>query len=215
MKYDTILFDLDGTLLNTLDDLTDSVNAVMRKKGCGERTKGEIKEFIGDGARMLMKRALPPGTAEEEILRCLTEFRKIYHENMQNRTMPYEGIPNLLKKLKEMGMKVGVVSNKPDEATREMNRFYFGEYIDAAIGDNTDRMKKPEPDNVYEALRQLNAQKDKSIYVGDSDIDVKTAKNSGLDFVGVTWGYRSRKTLEAAGADHIIDEPEQLLAFIE
>ncbi len=215
MKYDTMLFDLDGTLLNTLDDLADSVNIVMRQEGCRQKTKEEIREFIGDGAKMLMKRSLPPGTSETEILRCLTKFREVYLENMRNKTRPYEGIPELLKKLKTMRVKVGVVSNKPDEATKEMCRQYFGDHIDVAIGDNLDRKKKPEPDNVLEALKQLGSDKNKTLYVGDSDVDVKTAKNAGLACAGVTWGYRSRETLQEAGAEHIVDEPQQLIRLLK
>ncbi len=215
MKYDTILFDLDGTLLNTLDDLADSVNAVMQMEGYQRRTKEEIREFIGDGVKTLMERSLPQGTPEKEILRCLAMFREIYLKNMCNQTKPYEGIPSLLKRLKEMGIKVCVVSNKLDEATKEICGLYFREEVDVAIGDNLERKKKPDPDNVYEALKQLGAGKDKTLYVGDSNVDVITAKNAGLVCVGVTWGYRSRETLQEAGADYIIDEPNQLITLIE
>lgn len=215
MNYDTILFDLDGTLLNTLNDLADSVNAVMRKEGYQQRTKEEIREFIGDGLKTLMERSLPLGTSEEEILRCLAMFREIYLRNMQNQTKPYDEIPTVLKRLKEMGIKVGVVSNKADEATKEMCKHYFQGDVDVAIGDNQERKKKPDPDNVYAALQQLDSDKDKTLYVGDSNIDVITAKNAGLRCVGVTWGYRSRETLLEAGADHIIDKPNQLITLVE
>lgn len=215
MKYDTILFDLDGTLLNTLDDLADSVNAVMQKEDHPLRTKDEIREFIGDGVKMLMERSLPHGTPDKEILRCLTIFREIYRKNMCNQTKPYEGIPSLLKRLKEMGIKVCVVSNKPDEEAKEICALYFQEEVTVAIGDNPERKKKPNPDNVYEALKQLGSDKDKTLYVGDSNVDVKTAKNAGLVCAGVTWGYRSRETLQDAGADYIIDEPQQLITLIE
>jgi phosphoglycolate phosphatase len=215
MKYDTILFDLDGTLLDTLDDLTDSVNDVLAKEGYRQRTKDEIKAFIGDGAKMLLTRSLPQGTPEREILRCLTRFRETYLKNMRSRTRPYEQIPRVLKRLKQMGIKIGVVSNKPDEATKEMCRFYFGEDVDAAIGDNTERRKKPEPDNIVEALKQLGSRKETALYAGDSEVDVAAAKNAGLNCAGVTWGYRSRETLIEAGADVIIDEPEQLITLIQ
>jgi len=214
MKYDTVLFDLDGTLLYTLDDLEDSVNAVLLKRGYRQRTKEEIKQFVGDGAKMLITRSLPPGASETEILQCLAMFREIYQANLQNKTRPYEGIPALLKKLKEMGIKTGVVSNKPDEATKVVCRIYFQGDIDVAIGDNIDRKKKPEPDNLYEAMNQLGAVKEKTLYVGDSDTDIITARNAGVDSVGVTWGYRSRETLEKAGAGNIIDKPEQLIALL-
>lgn len=214
MKYDTVLFDLDGTLLNTLDDLADSVNAVLMKRGYRQRTKEEVMQFIGDGAKMLITRSLPPGTTETEILHCLSMFREIYQANMQNKTRPFDGIPALLKRLKEMGIKTGVVSNKPDEATKAVCRIYFQEDIGAAIGDNIDRKKKPEPDNIYEAMKQLGTVKEKTLYVGDSDTDMRTARNAGIDSVGVTWGYRSRDALEKAGAGHIIDEPEQLIPLL-
>lgn len=215
MRYDTILFDLDGTLLNTLDDLHESVNAVLLKEGYRQRTREEVREFIGDGAKKLMERSLPQGTSETEVLRCLTQFREIYLKNMRNHTSPYEHIPDLLKRLKEMGIKVGVVSNKPDEATKEMCRFYFGEDVDTAIGDNMERKKKPEPDNIYEALKQLGSQRETTLYTGDSDVDVTAARNAGVDCAGVTWGYRSRETLIRAGADDIVDEPQQLIELLE
>ncbi len=215
MRYDTVIFDLDGTLLNTLDDLTDSVNELMREEGCPQRTKEEIRDFIGDGVKKLMERSLPAGTPEREVLRCLSRYREIYLKNMENQTRPYDKIPELLAKLKKMGVRVGVVSNKPDEATGKMCRSYFPGLVDAAIGDNPDRRKKPEPDNVYEALRQLGAEKGKTLYVGDSDVDVITAKNAGLVCAGVTWGYRSRKTLEEAGADYLVDDPDALAAILE
>ena len=215
MKFDTILFDLDGTLLNTLDDLADSVNAVMKKEGYALRTKDEIMAFIGDGVKMLMKRSLPQETCEEDIHRCLSQFREIYMKNMLNQTKPYDGILDLLRKLKSMGLKIGVVSNKLDEATKELCSLFFEGNVDAAIGDNHERKKKPAPDNVFEAMRQLHAVKDKTLYVGDSNVDMQTAQNAGLTCVGVTWGYRSREVLLEEGADYIIDRPDQLTGLIE
>ena len=214
MRYDTVLFDLDGTLLNTLDDLADSVNDVLLSEGYQKRTLEEIRMFIGNGAKKLMERALPQGTPETEILRCLALFRSVYQKNMRNKTRPYDEIPALLERLKGMGIKIGVVSNKPDEAVKEVCGFYFREDVNAAIGDNMNRKKKPAPDNVYEVLKQLESRKEKTLYVGDSDVDVATARNAGLDCVGVAWGYRSREILAEAGADHIIDEPQQLLELI-
>ena len=215
MKFDTILFDLDGTLLNTLDDLANSVNAVMKKEGYTQRTREEIRAFIGDGVKMLMERSMPMGSDEKEIIRCLAQFREIYMKNMLNQTKPYEGILVLLKELRSMGMKIGVVSNKLDEATKELCKLFFEGYVDAAIGDNHERRKKPAPDNVFEALEQLNSRQDKTLYVGDSNVDMKTAKNAGLACVGVTWGYRSKEVLLSEGADYIIDEPNQLIGLIE
>ncbi len=213
-RYDTIIFDLDGTLLNTLDDLADSVNAIMTQEGYCLRTKGEIREFIGDGAKSLIEKSLPEAANEDEILRCLKLFREHYMKHMQNQTKPYDGIMKLLKELKGKGIKIGVVSNKPDEATKEVCRLYFGNFVNVAIGDNAMRKKKPDPDNVFEALAQLNSKRDKTLYVGDSNTDMITAKNAGLISVGVTWGYRSREVLLLEGADYIIDEPGQIITLI-
>lgn len=215
MKYDTVIFDLDGTLLNTLDDLTACINIVMQEGGYRLRTKEEIREYIGDGVNKLMERSLPRGTPEEELLHCLSSFREHYLKNMRNHTSPYEGIPEVLKRLKEMNIKVGVVSNKPDEATKEICKHYFHEYVAVAIGDNPARERKPAPDNVYEALKQLESDPDKTLYAGDSNVDMITAKNAGLDSVGVSWGYRSREMLREAGADYIIDKPKELIALLE
>lgn len=215
MKYDTILFDLDGTLLNTLDDLADSVNVVMKRKGYRQRTKDEIREFIGDGVKLLITRSLPQGASEDEVLSCLELFREVYLKKMMNQTKPYDGILDVLKNLNAKGMKIGVVSNKPDEATKEMCKLFFNGSVDVAIGDNHERKKKPEPDNVLEALRQLDSEKENTLYAGDSNVDMQTAQNTGLRSIGVTWGYRSKETLIAEGADYLVDEPYQILTLLE
>lgn len=215
MRFNTILFDLDGTLLNTLDDITDSVNLMLEGEGYPLRTTEEIREYVGNGAKTLVRRALPEGVSEEELSRCLSIYRKLYLENMFNKTGPYSGIEETLKKLKSLGVKMGVVSNKPDDATREMCRIYFGNILDAAIGDNPERKKKPAPDNIIEIMKRLEAKKEKTLYVGDSDVDMETAKNSGLVCAGVSWGFRSKEMLVEHGADYIIDEPRQLIDIIE
>lgn len=215
MKYNTIIFDLDGTLLNTLDDITDSVNIMLGREGYPPRTREEVREFVGNGAKNLIRRALPETVSEEETLRCLAVYSKIYLENMFQKTGPYEGIDLILKELKKLGLKIGVVSNKPHEATREICEFYFGSVLDAFIGDNPERKKKPAPDNVFEILKLMGSDKTKTLYIGDSDVDMETAKNAGLDCVGVTWGYRSEETLTEHGADYIIDEPWQLIHLIK
>jgi len=215
MKFDTVIFDLDGTILYTLEDLTDSLNAVLGQEGYGLRSMEDVRGFIGEGYRLLLERALPPGTKEAEIDRCTELFRDVYYSNIANKTRPYDGILPLLQELKRTGVRVGVVSNKMDEATKEACRLYFHGYIDVAIGDSPQRRRKPAPDNVYEAIRQLGSEKQKTIFVGDSNVDVKTAKNAGLACVGVTWGYRSRDILIREGADFIIDEPMELLPLLQ
>jgi len=215
MKYNTIIFDLDGTLLNTLDDIADSVNIMLEREGYPARTREDIREFIGNGAKNLDRKALPETASEEELTRCLAVYRKIYLDNMFQKTGPYEGIDKTLNELKTQGIKIGVVSNKPHDATREMCEFYFGGILDAVIGDNPERKKKPAPDNIFEILKLLGSDKAKTLYVGDSDVDMETAKNSGLDCAGVTWGYRSEETLTEHGADYIVSEPRELIRLIE
>lgn len=215
MKYDTILFDLDGTLLDTLEDLTDSVNLMLEKEGYPARTSDNIKAYIGNGARELIRKALPEGISEEEISRCLSEYRKIYRRNMFHKTHPYEGITETLQILKRMGVRIGVVSNKPNDATREMCSIYFGDSVDAAIGDNSERRKKPEPDNILEVLSQMGSNRENTLYVGDSEVDVATAKNAVLDCAGVAWGYRPKELLMEMGADYIIVNPLQLIDMIK
>ncbi|GAB1476373.1 HAD family hydrolase [Bacillota bacterium] len=211
MKFDTVIFDLDGTILYTLEDLTDSLNAVLGREGYSLRSMEDVRAFIGEGYRRLLERALPAETSGQEIDRCTDLFRIEYLSNIANKTKPYDGIIPLFQKLKSMGIKVGVVSNKSDEATKEACGHYFQDYIDVAIGDSPLRNRKPAPDNVYEAIGQLGSDKQKTIYVGDSNVDIQTAKNAGLTCVGVTWGYRSREVLLSEGADFIIDHPEELL----
>ena len=215
MRYDTIIFDLDGTLLNTLDDLADSVNIMLEQEGYPPRTREDVRKYIGNGAKELVRKALPEVASEEEAVRCLAVYRKIYQENMFQKTGPYEGIAETLRELSRLGVKVGVVSNKPHDATREICEFYFGGILNAVIGDNPERKKKPAPDNIFEILKLLSSDKAKTLYVGDSDVDMETAKNAGLDCAGVTWGYRSEETLTEHGADFIIKEPAQLINLIK
>lgn len=214
MKYSTVIFDLDGTLLNTLDDIVDSVNIMLEKEGYPPRTREDVREFIGNGARNLIRRALPEDVSEEEIARCLGIYKEIYLENMLRKTSPYEGIDETLKMLKKLGVKIGVVSNKPHDATKEMCRFYFPSILDVVIGDNPERKKKPAPDNIFEILKLLGSDKAETLYIGDSDVDMETAKNAGLDSAGVTWGYRSEETLTEHGADYIIEKPGQLIQLV-
>lgn len=214
MKYHTIIFDLDGTLLDTLDDLTDSINEMLKQEGHPLRTKEEVREFVGNGAKNLISRALPEGCGEQEATHCLAIYREIYKKNMFDKTRPYEGIPEVLQALKEKGIRIGVVSNKPNDATTEMCHIYFGSLLDAVTGDSPERKKKPAPDNIYAVMEQLSALKETTLYVGDSDVDMITAKNAGLACVGVTWGFRPKELLQEHGPDWIIDNAHQLIEII-
>lgn len=213
-KYDTVIFDLDGTLLNTLDDLTDSVNYTLELYGFPSRTIEDIRCFLGNGVARLIELAVPDGLNNPEYEKCLADFRIHYSENMQNKTSTYKGILELLKQLSSEDYKIAIVSNKFDKAVKALNKLYFGEYIKVAIGESANISKKPAPDTVFKALEELNSTADKAVYVGDSEVDVKTAKNSGMICVGVTWGFRDRSVLEQEGADYIIDSPEELLKII-
>lgn len=214
MKYNTVIFDLDGTLLNTLEDLTDSVNFALDKFNFPKRTIEEIRIFVGNGVKVLMDRAVPAGTAPEITEQCLSTYRRHYSENLQNKTKPYDGILDLLAELKLRNFKIAVVSNKFDAAVKELCSQYYGNYIHVAIGESAGVAKKPAPDSVFNALEQLKSKKEETIYVGDSDVDVHTAHNAALKCVGVTWGFRDRDVLSNEGADYIIDKPMELIDIL-
>lgn len=214
-RYDTVIFDLDGTLLNTLEDLTDSVNYALSLHGFPCRKIEEVRSFVGNGVAILMELSLAGGRDNPQYEKCLADFRRHYSENLQNKTEPYNGIMELLEQLSKDNIKMAIVSNKFDKAVKGLNQVYFGEYIKVAIGESEGVSRKPAPDTVLKALEELGSTADKAVYVGDSEVDAKTAKNSGIMFVGVTWGFRDREVLEQEGADYIIDKPQELLGIIE
>jgi phosphoglycolate phosphatase len=213
-KNDTIIFDLDGTLLNTLEDLTDSVNDTLARHSYPPRTIAEVKNFIGNGVGRLIELSVPAGTDERECRNCLVEFRRHYAANMMNKTKTYDGIPELLRTLAEENYRIAVVSNKFDAAVKELCGFYFGEYIKAAIGESENVLKKPAPDSVLKALEELGSTAGQAVYVGDSEVDAETAGNAGIPFIGVTWGFRDRAVLEQNGAESIINQPGELLDLL-
>ncbi len=206
----TIIFDLDGTLLNTLEDLKEATNFALSEFGYPKRSLEEIRCFVGNGVRKLIERAVPENC--DNVDKCLCIFKENYSENMCNHTVPYNGILKILSDIKAEGLKIGVVSNKFDSAVKELCKKYFGELIDAAIGQADDVPKKPAPDGVFKVMKELGADKNSTVYAGDSDVDIETAKNAGLPCIGVTWGFRDRKNLE--GADFIIDHPCDIIKII-
>lgn len=214
MAYQTVVFDLDGTLLNTLEDLTDSVNHALRESGYPTRTIEEIRTFVGNGVGLLVERSVPAETPAEDTTRCLAVFKEHYAHNMRNKTRPYDGVLPLLKALHDRGVKLAIVSNKFDAAVKELRAELFADYISVAIGESATVRSKPAPDTAFQALRELNATPETAVYVGDSDVDVQTAHNAGLPCIGVTWGFRDREVLVAAGADCIVDTPEELLRVL-
>lgn len=206
----TVIFDLDGTLLNTLLDLKESTNYALRQFGYPERTLEEIRYFVGNGVRKLIERAVPENCKNVE--ECLDVFKKHYEKNMYNNTVSYNYIETMLKTLKSEGIKLGVVSNKFDLAVKELCKKYYDGLVDIAIGQGGDVLPKPSPFGVYKAMKELGADKASTIYVGDSEVDVQTAQNANIPCIGVTWGFRGRAYLD--GADYIIDDPCEIINIV-
>lgn len=214
--YDTVIFDLDGTLLDTLEDLTDSANAAAVRFGFPVRTKQEICSFVGNGIHRLIQRLLPAGEEDPRFDDVLQFFLTYYGEHCMEKTQPYEGIPQLLQMLKEKGYAVAIVSNKADFAVKRLRDVYFEGLVPIAIGDREGVRKKPAPDSVYEAIRELGADSTRAVYVGDSDVDIVTAANAGLDEIAVSWGFRDRAFLleHGARADHIASDVQELARLL-
>lgn len=214
MRYKAIIWDLDGTLLDTLQDLSDAVNHSLTKYGLATRTVEEIRAFVGNGIRNLVERAVPAGTDAAITDAVFAEFRTYYAAHSADHTAPYAGIPSMLEKLSRAGVKMAIVSNKADFAVQDLARRYFGEEISLAVGAREDMPKKPAPDMVEYALARLGVTKAETAYVGDSEVDVITARNTGMDCLAVSWGFRSPETLREAGAARIFSTPQELMETI-
>ena len=215
MKYDAISFDMDGTLLDSLDDLMDATNAILARHGYPLRSREEIRTFVGNGAAPLIRRAVPQGTDDDTAAQCLAEYKPYYQAHSCIKTKPYEGILELLSTLKAEGVKLAVVSNKPDGATKDLSRRFFGDTMTLALGDGMGLAKKPAPDMVLRAVEELGVERGRALYVGDSEVDVATAKNAGMDLVAVSWGFRGREALTQAGAGTVVDTAAELLALVK
>ena len=205
-----IIFDLDGTLLDTLTDLTNSVNFALEKNGFPLRSKEEIRSFVGSGVKVLMKRALPVSVSEAEREKCLGVFKSHYLEHMNDNTVPFDSALDCLLSIRKRGIKTAVVSNKLSEAVSALCSLHFGGTIDLPLGVSDESERKPNPLNVLRALENFGCNKNEVLYVGDSDIDLQTAKNAGVECVCVSWGFRSAEQLKKAGAKKIVDCFEEL-----
>lgn len=212
--YKAIIWDLDGTLLNTLTDLHSAVNAALAECGLPARTVEEVRCFVGNGIPNLIARAVPAGTDEKKEAEVLASFLSYYTEHMNDHTAPYEGILPLLDDLREKGVRMAVVSNKADYATAELTRLHFGDRLDAAVGAREGVPKKPAPDGVFTALDALGVPAAAAVYIGDSEVDVATGKNAGMDVIAVSWGFRDVETLRAAGARMICDTVAELAELL-
>ncbi len=208
--YETYIFDLDGTLLNTLDDLASSCNYALRTNGFPERTVEEVRQFVGNGVKKLMERAVPCGLENPLFERVFTDFRQHYLKHGLDTTQPYPGIVDMLERLRGSGKKIAVVSNKFNAATNELCRHFFADYVSVAIGERENVRKKPAPDTVLEAMRQLHCDKCGTVYIGDSDVDIMTAKNCGIPCISVLWGFRDKDFLLAHGATHFVTNPAEI-----
>ncbi len=215
--YKHYLFDLDGTLLNTLGDICGAVNYALKKNGFPTVTLDKCRRSVGDGFKELIKRTIPENAelSSEKIDEILKDFTSYYGEHICDLTKPYDGILELLKELKQKGKTVSIVSNKRDGAVKELAEIYFKGLIDYAVGENEiiGIKKKPNPDMVNSVLEKLNAKKEDCLYIGDSQVDLQTAKNSNLKCVAVSWGFRTKNDLTLAGATDIIDFPNEILKY--
>lgn len=209
MKYTTVIFDLDGTLLDTLDDLTDSVNYAMSSMGWPLRDKKDVRFFLGNGIKRLMELCSPNGIDEEEFDKAFATFKAYYDEHNQDKTAPYAGVVEAMAHFKEQGIKMAIVSNKVHDAVLALRDKFFP-YVEVAIGDAPGMARKPEPDSCYKALELLGSTKEESVYIGDSEVDLLTAKNSGLDCITVLWGFRDKDYLIENGATTFVETPEEL-----
>lgn len=211
------IFDLDGTLTNTLESMTYSVNLTLEEMGLSKITKDQCRVFVGNGARVLMEKSLKAAgdTDASRIEEGMEIYGRIFDRNCTYHVTPYEGIPEMLKVLKDKGIHLAVLSNKPDRQTVKVVKAIFGEELfDYAQGQKEGIRRKPEPDGVWYLMEQMHVSKEECLYIGDSEVDAATGRNAGLKTIGVLWGFRDRKTLETAEVDDLIDRPDELLQFV-
>lgn len=214
VKY--IVFDMDGTLLDSLTDLHNSLNYCFDTVGFQRRTYREVRSFVGNGIRTLIQRAVPEGTSEEKTDEIFAMFKEHYMVHCADYTAPYEGIMEMLDTLKEKGYHMAIVSNKADAAVKVLTEEFFGTYIEVAIGDMDGKRKKPAPDLVWLAMEQLGgATKENTVYVGDSEVDYETAVNSGLQCISVLWGFRDKELLKGYGAECFASTPQEVVNILE
>ena len=214
MKYKTILFDMDGTVLYTLPDLCDSVNYALERFGYAPISLEQTRQYVGNASRRLIEQAAP-GADGETVDRILEFYKPWYAAHCSIKTRPYDGIPELLTRLHAEGHRIAIVSNKPDESVKELAEKFFPGVLETAVGESEGVRRKPWPDTAEAALKLMGESKDGAVYVGDSEVDILTARNAGLPCISVSWGFRSRETLMNAGASVIVDSPEELEKLLD
>lgn len=215
-RYDAVLFDLDGTLLNTLEDLTGAVNRALRESGYPERTQDEVRSFVGNGVGMLIRRALPTAADgdEEAYQETLQAFKSYYQRHNNDATTPYDGVMEMLDALRGAGVRLAIVSNKNDPNVQALTHDYFGRYISLAVGEREGVRPKPHPDTVLEVMRQWRADPARTLYVGDSGVDIQTARNAGVDCASVTWGFCGEEALKKGAPTILVHTPDALTRFV-
>lgn len=214
MRYKAVLFDMDGTVLDTLGDLTDAVNHTLRLYDMPERCEAEIASFLGNGAQWLLRCSAPEGTQSDILARMLKDYAPWYNEHCRIKTAPYPGITELMGALRDCGIKQAVISNKQDPAVRALAEQHFPGLLELAVGESASVRRKPSPDSVNAALSAMGVSAAESIYVGDTEVDLATAANAGTACAAVSWGFRSREQLAAAGAELIFDSAQELKAYL-
>ena len=213
MKYQLAIFDMDGTILNTLEDLADSVNYALSCSNYPTRTLDEVRNFVGNGIRKLMERAVPSGTSPEELEQVYADFTAYYPKHCYDKTKPYSGMIETIQNLRKQGIKTAVVSNKADYAVQILCKQYFDGLFDYAVGEQTGVQRKPAPDSVNMVLDKLKITRKNAVYIGDSDVDIDTARNAEMDCISVDWGFRDPSFLQEHGAKIMVSSPEELLNF--
>ncbi len=213
-KINTVIFDMDGTVLNTLDDLTTSVNYTMEKFGFPQRTLEDYRRAFGNGIRKTIELTVPEGTSQDVIDEMVPVFKEHYDVHCLDKTGPYAGIIELMRELKKRGYKMAIVSNKIDSAVKELNQKFFSEVVEVAIGEQDGIKRKPAPDMVVKAMDELGSSAEEAVYIGDSEVDFATAKNSNLPCISVLWGFRDKAYLEEIGASIFAEEPDNILEIL-
>lgn len=215
MRYKTIIFDLDGTLLNTLDDLAAATNYALAQYKLPLRTPDEVRWFVGNGIRKLIERAVPEGTCAEVQEEVYATFNTYYKAHCNDQTKAYDGVMELLAALRKAGCRTAIVSNKADYGVQELVKLYFADALDAACGERSGIAKKPAPDMLFAVMKKLGAEQATTIYVGDSDTDLDTARNAGVPCIGACWGFRGREFLVQHGAELLAETPYDVLEMVK
>ncbi len=214
MRYKLAIFDMDGTILNSLEDLADSLNYVLSVHGYPKRTLEEVRNFVGNGIRKLVERGVPEPVDSSRLDQLCQEHKDYYKLHCADKTRPYDGIPELLRNLRQAGCRTAVVSNKADYAVQALCNNYFEGLFDTAVGEKPSVLKKPAPDSVNEVLKRLHIAREDAVYIGDSDVDIETARNAGMDSIIVDWGFRERVFLIEKGATLIVSAPKEVEKLI-